>query len=227
MSTANSTIFNPTHLVLELDQTTIDQAWSKQNSSNAFGRWQGYLNQVALNTFLSWLKTEEDPTAKAQLDPTTQAAIWEVVNGTAIAIQDAKLVLIPSEAADLSELRVAQEWIDLREWTADYYLAVEVNVDAGYLRVWGYATHQQLKNGNFSYGDRTYSLSEDELITDINALWVARELCPDEITQAVVEPIAELTTAQAENLIERLGSQSQLLPRLAVPFAIWAASTVA
>lgn len=223
MSTANSTIFNPTHLVLELDQTTIDRAWSDQNSSNASSRWQGYLNHVALNTFLPWLKTEEDATAKAELDQTTQAAIWEVVNGTAIAIQNAKLVLIPTEAADLSELRVAQEWIDIAKWTADYYLAVEVNVDAGYLRVWGYATHQQLKNGNFSHGDRTYSLSEDELITDINALWVARELCPDEITQAVVEPIAELATAQAENLIERLGSQSQLLPRLAVPFAIWAA----
>ena len=67
-----------------------------------------------------------------------------------------------------------------------------------------------------------YSLSDDELITDINALWVARELCPDEVTQAAVEPIAELAPTQAESLIERLGSQEQLLPRLAVPFTTWA-----
>ncbi|MEL7407680.1 MAG: DUF1822 family protein [Cyanobacteria bacterium J06558_2] len=124
----------------------------------------------------------------------------------------------------MSELRVPQEWIDIPEWVADYYLPIQVNLDAGYVRLWGYTTHQKLKqSGEFSYSDRTYSLSEDELIADINALWVARELCPDEVTQAAVEPVAELAAAQAENLITRLGSQSQLLPRLAVPFATWGA----
>lgn len=225
MTTFNPTIFNPTHLVLELDSAIIEQAWSQtSNIVNAAGRWQSYLNRVALNTVLPWLQTEEDATAKASLSETAQADIWEVVNGSAIAIKDAKLVLIPTEAEDMSELRVPQEWIDLSEWAADYYLAVQVNVDAGYVRIWGYTTHQKLKNeGTFSYGDRTYSLSDDELITDINALWVARELCPDEVTQAAIEPVAALAPAQAESLIERLGSQSQLLPRLAVPFATWGA----
>ncbi|MBE9048654.1 DUF1822 family protein, partial [Pleurocapsales cyanobacterium LEGE 10410] len=149
--------------------------------------------------------------------------IWEVVNGTQILLDNAKLVLIPTEAEDRSELRVPSEWIDLAEWTADYYLAVQVNVDAGYICVWGYATHQQLKNAKFDRGDRTYSLSNEKLITDLNVLWLARELCPDEITQTAVEPIAAISTTQAENLIERLGSSSQLLPRLAVPFVTWAA----
>ncbi len=225
MTILNSTIFNPTQLVLELEQATIDRAWSQTNNSgNATSRWQSYLNQVVLNVFLPWLQTEEDATAKPGFSQTAQADIWEVVNGTAIAIKDAKLVLIPSEAEDLGELRVPQEWIDLAEWTADYYLAVQVNVDAGYIRVWGYTTHQKLKNdGNFSYGDRTYSLTDEELITDIDALWIARELCPDEVTQAAVEPTAELTSTHAENLVERLGSQSEMLPRLAIPFATWAA----
>ncbi|MEM7761920.1 MAG: DUF1822 family protein [Cyanobacteria bacterium P01_A01_bin.40] len=225
MTSLNPTIFNPTHLVLELNPATIDQAWSQSsNTVNAAGRWQSYLNRVTLNTVLPWLQAEEEATAKASLSETAQADIWEVVNGTAIVIQDAKLVLIPTEASDLSELRVPQEWIDLPQWTADYYLGVQVNVDEGYLRIWGYTTHQKLKQeGVFSYGDRTYSLTDDELITDINALWVARELCPDEVTQAAVEPMTELAPAQAESLIERLGSQSQLLPRLAVPFATWGA----
>ena len=225
MTTLNSTIFNPTQLVLELEQATIDRAWSQTNNSgNATSRWQSYLNQVVLNVFLPWLQTEEDATAKPGFSQTAQADIWEVVNGTAIAIKDAKLVLIPSEAEDLGELRVPQEWIDLAEWTADYYLAVQVNVDAGYIRVWGYTTHQKLKNdGNFSYGDRTYSLTDEELITDIDALWIARELCPDEVTQTAIEQVTELETAQAENLIARLGSQSQMVPRLAIPFATWAA----
>ncbi len=225
MTTLNSTIFNPTHLVLEIEPATMDQAWSQSsNAGNSASRWQSYLNQVALNVFLPWLQTEEDAAAEVGFPHAAQANIWEVVNGTAIAIKDAKLVLIPTEVEDLDELRVPQEWIDVPEWVADYYLAVQVNVDAGYVRIWGYTTHQQLKNeGDFSYSDRTYSLTEDQLITDIDALWIARELCPDEVTQTAVTTIAELAPAQAENLIERLGSQSQLLPRLAVPFATWAA----
>lgn len=222
MNAIDSTIFNPTELVLELNTAQSDRAWQQhQHLENAFSRWQSYLNQVVLDVFLPWLKTEEDKTAKA-LNSAERSDLWQLVNGTAIAIKDAKLVLIPTEAEDRSELRVPQEWIDIPELKADYYLPVQVNVDAGFIRIWGYATHQQLKNGSFNYGDRSYSLSEEELIGDINALWVARELCPDEVTQAAIEPVTELAPARAENLIERLGDRSVVMPRLAVPFAAWA-----
>ena len=225
MTVSNPTIFNPTQLVLELEEATVTKAWkNSQNAGSANSQWQKYLNQVALDTFLPWLQTEEDATAKVGLSLANQADLWEVVNGTLINIDGAKIVLIPSEAEDLSELRVPQEWIDIPEFAADYYLAVQVSVDNSYVRVWGYTTHQKLKNnGSFSHSDRTYSLSEEELVADIDVLWVARELCPDEVTQTAVEPISSLADAQAENLIQRLGNQSQLLPRLAVPFTTWAA----
>ena len=223
MTIANSAIFNPTDLVLELDQNTIDHAWSNSRiAANPSSRWQNYLNQLALAAFLPWLQTEEDVTAQSQ-NSETQAAIWEVVNGTAIAIEGATLVLIPSEANDKSELRVPQEWIDIPDWTADYYLAVHVNVDEGYINVWGYATHQQLKQGNFSHSDRTYSLRDDELVGDLNVLWVTKELCPNQVTKAALQPLTELDHLQADNLIERLGSTSELLPRLGVPFSTWGA----
>ena len=198
MTTVNPSLFNPTQLVLELNETTINQAWSdSQNAANDQSRWQNYLNQLALNTFLPWLQTEEDSSAQAGFDLATHADIWEVVNGTAINLQDAKLVLIPTEAEDSSELRVSQEWIDIPEWSADYYLAVQVNIDAGYIRVWGYATHQQLKTkANFSHNDRSYTLTDDELISDIDVLWVARELCPEEVTQAEVEPVTAIAATQ-------------------------------
>ena len=225
MTTVNPTIFNPTELVLELEASTINQAWKQsQNAANPTSQWQKYLNQLALNTFLPWLQAEEDATAKTGFNAAIQSDIWEVVNGTLINIEGAKLVLIPTEAEDLSELRVPQEWIDIPDWIADYYLAVQVSIDNGYIRIWGYTTHQELKNqANFSHSDRTYSLSEDELITDIDVLWVARELCPNEVTQAAVEPINALADAQADNLITRLSNQTQLLPRLAIPFTTWAA----
>lgn len=228
MTTTNHNLFdlfNPAQLVLEIDPTVLNQAWSQsQSAANPTSRWQTYLNQVALNVFLPWLKAEEDATAKASFDAAKSANIWELVNGTAINLKGAKLVLIPSEAEDLSELRVPQEWIDIPEWAADYYLAVQVNVDDGYIRVWGYSTHQQLKSkGILSQADRTYVLADDDLITDLDVLWVARELCPNEVTQAAVKPLTAISPVQANNLIERLGSKSQLLPRLAVPFSLWAA----
>ena len=164
MSTANSTIFNPTDLVLELDQTTVDLAWSaSQTAGNTSSRWQNYLNQLALAVFLPWVQQEEDSKAQADLPSATQNAVWEMVNGTAIALKDAKLVLIPTEADDREELRVAQEWLDLESWAADYYLAVQVNIDEGYVRVWGYTTHKQLKQGDFSAADRTYTLAGESL----------------------------------------------------------------
>ena len=224
--TTNHTLFNPAQLVLEIPETTLTEAWNQsQNAANPTSRWNAYLNQVARRVFLSWLRTEEDAAAQDSFSKTTRANIWEVVNGTAITLGDkSKLVLIPSEAEDLSELRIPQEWVDIPAWAADYYLAVQVNVDAGYVRVWGYSTHKQLKSeATFSHSDRTYSLGEDDLVTDLDVFWVARELCPDEVTKAAIAPIEAISPVQAENLIQRLGDKTQLLPRLAVPFSMWGA----
>jgi hypothetical protein len=225
MTATIPTLLNPTHLVLELNSDQLQEAWqNSQTAANYTSRWQTYLNQVVTAAFLPWLKAEEDKSAKLTFDRATLNNIWEVVNGTPITLQDTKLVLIPTEAEDLSEIRIPQEWVDIPQWVADYYLAVQVNVDAGYIRVWGYTTHQKLKEqAIFSNSDRTYTLSDDEMITDIDVLWVARELCPDEVTQVAVEPLADISTVQADNLIQRLGDKSQLLPRLAVSFDLWGA----
>lgn len=223
--TADSILFNPTDLVIELSTTQLEQAWlTTQGASNNSSRWQSYLNRLALDSLLGWIQTEEDEKACLGLDLAYQADIWETVNGSVINLKDSKVVVIPTETVDHSELRIPQEWVDIPEWVADYYLAVEVNVDAGYLNVWGYTTHQQVKSvGNLNYDDRTYTIDEQDLITDLNVLWLTKELCPQEITKTAVTPIPTISDTQADNLIERLGSKTQLLPRLAVPFVSWAA----
>ena len=53
--------------------------------------------------------------------------------------------MIPTEALDISELRVPQEWVDIPNWSADYYAAVQVNVEEGYIRIWGYTSQVNLK----------------------------------------------------------------------------------
>jgi hypothetical protein len=216
-----NSLLNPNQLILEIPTATNQKAWDEsQKATTAYSRWQTYLNRLALDIFIQYATEEQTETVKSQNLPN----ISELFNGTAIKIGDAKMVLIASEAEDVEELRVPQEWVDIPQLVADYYIAVQVNVDDSYLRVWGYTTHQQIKTmGNYNFSDRSYTLDGIDIIDDINALWVARELCPHEVTRVEVATIAEIESQQANNLIQRLGDKENLLPRLAIPFTLWAA----
>lgn len=206
-------------LELEIPESALEQ--QKQAFSTPGTAWQAHLNQASLAAILPWLQEEQT----ARVWPTMAAlpSFWEVVNGTAIVCNNRRFVLIPTIALDLRELRVPQEWVDIASWSADYYLAVQVNLNAGWVSIGGYATHHQLKTkGTYDGSDRTYSLDEDDLIHDLNVLWLAQQLCPEELLRSEVAPIATLPLPQANNLLERLGSPSVVFPRLAVPFHLWA-----
>lgn len=212
------------HLWLELSETDITGAWQRSQSfSSNSGCWNAYLNQICLNAVLSWLREEYDAGANVWLSATLPS-IWEVVNGSAITLDKTRFVLVPTETIDLSELRVPQEWVDIPGWAADYYLGVQVNPDEGFVRIWGYATSQQLKQkASYQAQDRTYCLDEDDLISDISVLWVARQLCREEVTRSEIAPLPSIPLAQAENLIARLGNPDVVNPRLALPFELWGA----
>jgi hypothetical protein len=203
-----------------------------QPNSTSGGRWRSRLNQLCLNAFLPWLQEEYAPTAKVWTNPTVLPTFWELVNGTAIelphphrrTIAPLRFVLISSAAIDSQELRVPQEWVDIPSWAADYYLAIQVNVDDGWIRITGYATHQCLKNrGVYDAADRAYCLDEMELVTDLNVLWVTQQFCPSVTLRAEIADLPVLPLAQAQQLLTRLGNASVVFPRLAVPFHLWGA----
>lgn len=205
---------------LEIPEGALEQQTQAFSTSGA--GWRARLNQVSLAAFLPWL--QEERTAKVWTSAAALPSFWEFVHGTAIECEDVRLVLLPTTEIDLRELRVPQEWVDIRSWSADYYLAVQVNAEAGWIRVWGYTTHHQLKTkGAYDASDRTYSLDEDDLIQDLNVLWIARQLCPEEPLRAEIATVPALRLPQAENLLERLGNPAIIFPRLAVPFQLWAA----
>jgi hypothetical protein len=219
------TLAEPTQPCLEISPRDRDRAWQQnQFFSTPASRWNGYLNQLCLSAVLPWLQEEYEPQAKVYPSISALPSYWEIVNGVAINLRGTRLILIPSETIDISEMRVPQEWIDIPSWSADYYLAVQVEPDEGWARIWGYATHQQLKTrGRYDASDRTYSLDEEDLIGDLNVLWVARQLCLEESTRTAIAPLPVLSLAQAENLLQRLGDSSVTLPRLAIPFTLWGA----
>ncbi|HEY9692509.1 MAG TPA: DUF1822 family protein [Oculatellaceae cyanobacterium] len=221
----DTVVFDSTNVWLEFSELEQNQAWQQSQSfSSSFSRWNAYLNQICLKAILPWLR--EEYLAKATISPAIAAlpSFWEVVNGTAIVADNIRFVLIPSESTDCSELRVPQEWLDIPSWTADYYLAVQVNPDEKGVMVWGYATHQQLKTkGTYDSSDRTYYLPSENLTLDLNVLWVARQLGIEETTRVPISPLTTLPLTQAQNLIQRLGNPAITLPRLAVPFELWGA----
>ncbi|WP_445634091.1 DUF1822 domain-containing protein [Nostoc sp. DSM 114161] len=221
---------NTKHLWLKIAEAEQKRAWqySQQHHSNPIARYNSYLNHICLDSFISWLEDW------LQEESAPQPSIWtgkdiptilEVVNGIAIQLGETRLILLPTETTDLEELSVPQEWVDIPSWVADYYLAVQVNLDDEdecWMAVRGFATHRQLKNeARYNQSDRTYSLSVDELTENFTILLATLGLNFRE----EVPPLATLSTAEAQNLLRILANPSIYSPRLHadVSFSQWAA----
>lgn len=183
-----------------------------------------WINQLCLQAFLPWFREEIDSSAKVYPNTAALPSFWEIVNGTAITFDTSRLVLIPTLAMDEDELLVQQEWVDIPEWAADYYIAVQVNSEDGWIKIFGYTTHHHLKTkGIYNFNDRTYSLESEDLIQDLNVFWVTRQLNYPETLQTEITPLASIPQNQAYQLLERLGNPDVKFPRLAVPFSLWGA----
>lgn len=215
---------DPKEWWLELSPSAQAEAvWQSRQGSTPLSRQRLYLNAVCLHEVLAWLQADV-PEARAWLAPAACAAVWDVVTGMAVTLGDRRLILLPTEAIDDSELEVPQEWVDSPSWAGDYYLAVQVSPEQGWLRVWGFATHQDLKTiGRYDADDRTYSVAAHQLTQDLNAFWATYQFCSAVQTRTAIAPLPDLLPNQAESLIQRLGDPAIVFPRLAVPFSLWAA----
>jgi hypothetical protein len=215
------TFAEPTELLLEISSSLQAQSWQQsQVYTTASSRWRAYTNQICLNAVLNWIKTEYFPEAIAL----SSSSLWDIVNGSVISLGEKRILLLPSEAIDHSELEVPQEWVDIPNRAVDYYFAVQVKPDGEWVKVWGYTTHQELKSqGKYDTFDRTYCIDAGFLTKDLNAFFLTYQFCPTEQTKATIAALPELSDIQAENLLQRLGSASVTFPRLAVPFTLWGA----
>lgn len=216
----------PKQIWIELLPQEQEKAWqqTQQEYSNTATRWNGYLNYLCLNSFLSWVA--EDPELKENLQLWSKEAslpsFWEVVNGTKLSLGTNQLVLIPTDKSYFSEFRIPQEWVDIPNLAANYYLAVQLNLDESWMQVWGYATHEQIeKAGMYDRIDRTYSLDKEDLMEDFNIMWVAQELFPAKKLE--VQTLPTLEASQTEVFLEQLSQPSNYSPRLSVTFEQWAA----
>jgi hypothetical protein len=196
---------------------------SIEDFSHEAAVYRAYLNFLCLNYLLPLFpdiaNVEQFPKFQS---PDYQKSLWEFINGTRIEFLGHRLIIIPSETIDLDEFSIEQEWVDIPELAGDYYLAVQVNLDDGWLRVWGFTTHRKLKTeGRYDPRDRTYSIDSEDLFENLNSLWVSLKLCQGE--KALIEPLPTLSHNQIERILTELGKPSLYSPRLKVPFAQWGA----
>jgi len=153
----------------------------------------------------------------------SDSSTWEFVNGTVLKVGSTRLVLIPDESADTEALRVPWEWVDIPEWRADYYLAVQMNVESDecWLRVWGFASHGVVKEGRKDNVWRTYEVERARLIEDLNVLWLSREF--NLLAQRESDAHSQISPAEAQRWLDALGKPTAYSPRLEIPFERWAA----
>ncbi|MEH2290094.1 DUF1822 family protein [Nostoc sp.] len=218
-----STFTEPQELLLEISPSLQTSCWQEsQIYATPSSRWRAYMNQICLHGFLNWVKAEYVPEASIWHSSPGIPAFWEFVNGTAILLKEKRVVLIPSEAIDDSELEVPQEWVDIPSWAADYYLAVQVTPDGEWVRIWSYISHRELKSlADYDQVDRTYCIDVRHLIKDLNAFWMTYQFCGTEEMKAAIAPLPKLSNVQAENIVQRLSNSSVTFLRLAVPFTTW------
>lgn len=209
----------PDQLWLEFSESEQKTALPvTQDYSYEAARHRAFLNRLALAVLLPELSAASETSAQLA----SSENLWEFVTGFAVNLGKNRLVIIPSETIDTDEFSVPQEWVDIPELAADYYLAVQVNLEDGWLRMWGFSTHDKLKTeGRYDPGDRTYSLDSEDMFENLNTLWVSQQLCPAE--KAEIQPLPTLSHNQIERFIGDLEKPSLYSPRLKMPFTQWGA----
>lgn len=220
----------PEYLWMDFSVKERDLAWQQAayNSSNYnqndVGIHRAFVNRLCLNTFIKWLEDEPDLLEKFHVPDLSEdlSQKCEFVNGIDLNFNGSRLVLIPNEQSSLTEFRIPQEWIDIPNWAANYYLSVQLNIEEGWLRIWGFISHQQIREkAQYDSIDRTYFVSKRDLIADIDIMWVAQELCT--IKQPQVETLPSLSEAQAKQIIDKLSKPTVYSPRLHINFTQWGA----
>lgn len=217
----------PENLWQEFSVEEREKAWHQtvvNNSQNTIARHRAFVNYLCLNTFVKWLQDESDLLEKFEI-PVPSPDLhrqWEFVNGIELTFNQTRLVLIPSEQGNIDEFRIPQEWLDIPNWAANYYLPVQVNLEENWLRIWGFISYEQIREkAKYDLIDRTYCVNNRDLIADINIMWVAQELCT--LKQPQVKPLPTLSKVQAQGIIDKLSDSTVYSPRLHINFAEWGA----
>ncbi len=182
-----------TQLVLSIPDAINHAAWQRSRDYTTIAtQWRVYLNQVVGQVLLPYLQ-EDFPDARCGFDAAAAARIWQSHNGTVLCLNQKRLLLLPDQAIDQSQVLIAAQWVDDPDWAVDYFIPVRVDPDEQLVHCWGYITQERLKaKGRYVSDDRVYDLDPHYLFSDVSALWVMQQLNPAHPATTTVRPTIAL-----------------------------------
>jgi Protein of unknown function (DUF1822) len=220
LSLEDAIIFHPNQTYLPLSHADQEIAWQQVQQhpySNPAARDRAFYNTLCLNILTPWFIEEFSLQNAPQPWLSELPTIWEFLNGTILNFPTFRIALMPSDTHPFEQLSVEQEWVDIPEWAVHYYLAIQINLEAGWLKIVGYTTHSQLKQAHHDALDQTYNLAATTLTEDLQTLWLAHRFFPQWLSN-VESRFVQTDAIQSTPDFSLLYS-----PRLDLPFSQWAA----
>lgn len=191
------------------------------------------LNLHCKNIIKEWLETNRGLSSEEAFPYSGVAEndrlVSQLVNGFCLKIDNgegiiSKVIFIPSERIDIDSFEIAQEWVDLTNWLGDYYVPIQVDVDAQHLHLWGMITHQELKQTEEPDNEmfRYYNVDADRMTDNLEVLWTCCELAPDPRSKNI--PILYFAGHGVTELIDRVKLEAgSNFDRLILDFEQWGA----
>ena len=148
--------------------------------------------------------------------------ISKLVNGFVLQVGESRIVFVPSTTVDISEMEIPQEWVDLPNWAANYYVSVRVDLEQQYLHLWGFISHTDLKaKAELDPVFNNYHVDGLDTISDLRLLQ-DKCMAVAPVSSITVNPIDRLSSSHINKLIQQLQAhQSPFSPRLELSFTEW------
>ncbi len=184
------------------------------------------LNLQCLNAIATWIDRTLGLGCKyifPYLGSTDDSLVSELLNGFALQVNDVKIIFIPSQNIDCEDCEIPQEWVDLPNWSGDYYVPIQVDLEAKYLHLWGSITYEQLQQtAQLDPLFRYYHVAGAAMNANLDVLWASCELGRSRQTHPSALPA--LSQNPAHQSIDRLATTPlPNFPRLLLPFSEWGA----
>lgn len=189
---------------------------------------QSALNQLCIDRVSQHLSQSLDLAVGSAFPSESKSLLFisKLVNGFVLSISDVRIVFIPTQDLDLMGFEVPQEWVDLSNWVADYYVPIQIDLDGNYLHLWGFISHQYLQQrAILDRCLRVYEVASSDLVSDLDLLWIACDLVssgaivPERGTVPQLTSLSQLDAQQSIDLLKQ--HRSIFSPRLILPFEQW------
>ena len=211
-------------LELEIPATVkrkVDGLMATRACSNDIALNNARINYLCLYSLVDYLAKEPDLRDKQLTVFPEEGELVELLeffNGVKVAFNERQLVLLPMEVDELEVLEIPQEWVDITEFTAEYYIAIQVDPENDRIAFVGGSSYQTIKQrGVYDAGLRAYCLAVENLC-GFNTVLVT-----EPAAKPVIEPLPKLSLERSQCLLAQLSKPTLCSPRFLAPFSQYGA----